>query len=98
MIYEVEQKFRTSDHAPIKARLLAMGGSDEEPQEQEDSYLAHPSRDFAVTGEALRVRRVGDWNAITYKGAKRSGPTKTREEIEVSLGPGQESLDGIRKI
>ena len=61
-------------------------------QEEIDLYFAHPSRDFAATDEALRLRRKGDANYITYKGPKIDATTKTRREIELPLGPGPESL------
>lgn len=56
---------------------------------QVDAYLNHPSRNFAQTGEAFRIRRVGDANAITYKGPKLAGPTKTRRNSRSTspLGP-----------
>ena len=98
MTYEVEQKYRTSDHATIKARIVSLGGDVAELVEQEDCYLSHPSRDFARTGEALRLRRVGDWNAVTYKGPRQPGPTKTREEIEVPFAAGSQPLNSIRKV
>ena len=49
-------------------------------------------RDFAQTDEALRLRRKGDANYITYKGPKIDATTKTRREIELPLAPGPESL------
>jgi len=59
---------------------------------QRDCYFAHPARDFAVTDEALRIRRVGDRNAIAYKGPKIDSATKTRRELEVPLAGGGESF------
>lgn len=90
--YEVEVKFRAADHAALAAKLVAMGAEAGEPLEQEDVYLAHPGRDFAATDEALRLRRVGGANHVTYKGPKLGGPTKTREEIEIPFEPGPSAL------
>jgi adenylate cyclase class 2 len=92
MGYEVEIKFRAADHADIERRLLALGAEVGGEVEQEDIYLAHPSRDFALTNEAFRLRRDGPSNRITYKGPKHEGPTKTREEIEVAFADGPEAL------
>ncbi len=91
MGYEVEVKYRGADHADLAARLAALGATAGPAVEHEDSYLAHPSRDFARTGEALRIRGEGSANAVTYKGAKLGGPTKTREEIEVGFAEGLEA-------
>lgn len=90
MSIEIEQKYRTDGHESLAARLAEMGAEAGSPVEQEDTYFNHPSRDFAISNEALRIRRIGGSNAITYKGPKRQGPTKTREEIEIGFtdGPG----------
>jgi adenylate cyclase class 2 len=98
MSFEVEQKYRTVDHGAVARRLADLGATAVAPLEQEDVYLSHPCRDFAATNEAFRLRRVGDHNAMTYKGPKRAGPTKTREEIEISFPDGPESLARMRRL
>ena len=98
MSFEVELKYRTDDHVGLAEKLAALGASASPPVSQEDIYLSHPSRDFAVTNEALRLRRVGKTNRITYKGARRSGPTKTREEIEIPFAGGAESLKQMTQL
>ena len=65
---------------------------------QEDIYFSHPSRDFAQTNEAFRIRRIGDENRITYKGPRRSGPTKTREEIEIAMAEGPEPFRRLLRL
>ena len=91
MGYEVEIKYHVSDRAGLEAKLLTLGTQAGPSVEQEDTYLAHPSRDFATTNEAFRLRRDGMTNRITYKGPKHEGPTKTREEIEIAYHDGEES-------
>jgi adenylate cyclase class 2 len=86
--FEVEIKYRVRGHELVRGFLERMGAEGGGVRELEDVYLAHPARDFAVTGEALRVRRSGDKNWVTYKGVKLAGPTKTREEIEIGFEPG----------
>ncbi|MFM8414288.1 MAG: class IV adenylate cyclase [Planctomycetota bacterium] len=86
-MYEVEQKFRVADPAAIEARLVALAARFREPVEQVDRYFAHPSRDFAKTDEALRVRRVGDDVAVTWKGPRIDSASKTRRELELALAP-----------
>jgi adenylate cyclase class 2 len=88
MGYEVEMKFRVQGHDSLQAQLLELGAEEGPEHVQTDAYLAHPARDFASTGEALRLRSDNAEHAITYKGPKHGGPTKTREEIEVALGAG----------
>ncbi|WP_337176625.1 class IV adenylate cyclase [Paludisphaera sp.] len=98
MSYEVEVKYRGVDHDALRRALTALGAVGRATVEEEDSYLNHPARDFAATGEAFRIRRVGDDNRVTYKGPKEAGPTKTREEIEVPFAPGPDQFDRISRL
>ncbi len=91
MGYEVEMKFQVADHTELVAKLSRVAALAGPPDTQDDYYIAHPSRDFAQTDEALRLRAIGDSNVLTYKGPKLAGPTKTRREIEVSFADGPES-------
>jgi adenylate cyclase class 2 len=86
--YEVEVKFRVADLQALQAELRARGAEPLDEVCQEDCYLAHPSRDFARTDEALRVRSVGDQAFLTYKGPRVDAATKTRQELELPLGEG----------
>ncbi len=98
MSFEVEQKFRTAGHAEVAGRLRAMGAEAGPEVAHEDAYWNHPSRDFGRTNEALRLRRVGDGNAITYKGPKHPGPTKTREEVEVPFLAGPDGFGRMSRV
>lgn len=89
MPIEVEQKFCVDDRDALRHRLADLGAVEQQTIEQVDSYFAHPARDFSQTDEALRIRRVGEHNFVTYKGPKLDPTTKTRREIEVPL------VDGI---
>jgi adenylate cyclase class 2 len=91
--FEVEIKFRTDSagHAELAQRLAALGAESSPACEQQDIYLSHPARDFAATGEALRLRREDDANCVTYKGPRHAGPTKTREEIEIAFAAGADA-------
>lgn len=102
-MYEVEQKYRVADPSILEARLVALAARFREPIHQVDRYFAHPCRDFARTDEALRLRRVGDLVAVTWKGPRIDSAVKTRRELELGLaqvpplpgGPrgGQATLD-----
>jgi len=85
MAIEVEQKFRSLDSAELQRRLGGLATGPRETIVQVDRYFAHPNRDFALTDEALRLRRVGSHNYITYKGPKLDRTTKSRREIELCL-------------
>ena len=92
MSYEVELKFPVADLPAFAASLTGRAIPIAPAQEESDVYFAHPLRDFARTDEALRLRRKGAANYITYKGPKIDATTKTRREIELPLGPGPEAL------
>jgi adenylate cyclase, class 2 len=98
MSFEVEVKYRSADHERLRRLLLERGAREEAPAEQEDVYLGHPSRDFAQTHEAFRLRRDGGENRITYKGPRFAGPTKTREEIEIALAAGEEAFRDLTRL
>jgi len=84
-VYEVEQKYPVADVAALEARLAGAGAGWHGVVEQVDRYFGHPSRDFATTDEALRLRSTADGVAITWKGPRLDAAAKTRREIELPL-------------
>lgn len=94
MRYEVEQKHRVSDVRAFEERLAERGVEIGPAVSQADRYFAHPSRDFAQTDEALRIRTEGGKSFVTYKGPKIDTTTKTRQELELPLDAGDS--DGLR--
>src|SRR4051794_20984683 len=100
MSLEVELKFRTEGRGAddLIRRLESMGAEAAQLIEQEDVYYSHPARDFASSGEALRLRREGQSNWLTYKGPRLEGPTKSREEIEIGFTDGIETQDQMRRL
>ncbi len=84
-MYEVELKFPVSDAPALERNVIALGARFRSAVEQVDRYFAHPCRDFAVTDEALRLRRTGADVAITWKGPRIDATSKTRREIELAV-------------
>ena len=94
---EVEMKFRVADWTAIIAKLEATGAVPEPRREDTDHYFNAPDRDFAQTDEAVRLRRIGAENYLTYKGPKIDTVTKSRPEIELRLADGsQTAADAVR--
>ncbi len=89
-MFEVEQKFRVDGFQSVECGIQELGGQFHPAETQIDLYFAHPSRDFAITDEAFRIRRVGRANFMTYKGPKIDATTKTRREIELPLPDGED--------
>jgi adenylate cyclase, class 2 len=90
---EIEIKTRSADNDKVERVLLERGATLLGEHDQVDEYFNHPSRDFAETDEALRLRKDTK-GRITYKGPKIDRHTKTREEIEIEI----DDLDNMRLI
>lgn len=95
---EIEMKFAVADFSPVITRLGEWGAVPAAAHDEADHYYNAPDRDFGQTDEALRLRRIGTANHITYKGPKEPGPTKTRAEIEVALADGNAAAEGFLRI
>jgi adenylate cyclase class 2 len=90
---EIEMKFPAADFSDVQARLEEWAAPHDAPISEEDHYFNAPDRDFARTDEALRLRRIGTANRITYKGPRQPGTAKTRTEIELPLAEGDAAAD-----
>jgi adenylate cyclase class 2 len=95
---EIEMKFPTVDFASVVDHLTRWQAKPLPPQDEADHYYNAPDRDFGQTDEALRLRRIGPVNRITYKGPRQPGPTKTRTEIEVLLQEGGAAATDFLRI
>jgi adenylate cyclase class 2 len=95
---EVEMKFPVASFAGVEEKLAQGGSHADAPLRQADHHLNAPDRDFARTDEALRLRRVGGANFLTYKGPKRPGPGKSRTEVEVPVGGGDTNADDFLRL
>jgi len=84
-LFEVEVKARVEDIGSIENWILELGAIFQKVIFQSDIYFQHPTRDFAQTDEALRIRITDNKNYLTYKGAKLDSTSKTREEFEIEV-------------
>jgi pantoate--beta-alanine ligase len=97
-LLEIEMKFPVADFTRVERRLAEWGASADPPREDADHYYNAPDRDFARTDEALRLRRIGPANLLTYKGPKLDPQTKTRAEVEITLSPGDQTAGGFDRL
>lgn len=95
---EVENKYRVKDWEAVRRLLGEWGAVADAIRKDTDHYFNAPDRDFAVTDEAFRIRRIGSKNLLTYKGPKRDGSVKIRTEHEVEILPGAENAATMVKI
>lgn len=90
MHQEVELKALVKDLDNLMEKFEELGVERVGFEHQEDIYLNPPHKNYAITDEALRIRRVTDENDeriayLTYKGPKLDSKSKTREEVEIPL-------------
>lgn len=95
---EIEQKYANVDHAALERKLKEWGAVSSGQQVEADHYFNAPDRDFAQTDEALRLRRVGSSNILTYKGPKQKAAVKIRTELEVPLADGDEPAERMSQV
>ena len=95
---EVEAKYRLTDPTAVESRLREWGAVLVADHAEADHYLNAPDRDFARTDEALRLRRIGEQNFLTYKGPRRDATSKTRTEVEVPCPPGDAAAEAFLKL
>src|SRR5262249_29755605 len=93
-MFEIEQKYRVVDFSAIETILPSWSASGPVEQTESDHYFNAPDRDFAQTGEAFRVRRIGGDNFLTFKGRRAAGAVRVRRELEIPIAPGD---DGARQ-
>ncbi|MBZ6493789.1 class IV adenylate cyclase [Natrinema longum] len=94
-MYEVEVKV-PADLETVRDRLVALEATPRGAVVQVDTYYDAPHREFAETDEALRIRseRPEDGEAetrVTYKGPLVDEESKTREEVETTVGNGEKT-------
>ncbi len=102
-MYEVELKVR-ADHERARERLSELGVDPRGTVRQVDTYYDHPTRSFAETDEALRIRREtvadsdGEQTRVTYKGPLLEAESKTRAELETGLEDGDTFADILEAL
>jgi adenylate cyclase class 2 len=87
---EVEVRYRTPDRNAVIARLGEWGATLAADRIDIDHYFNPPDRELKDSDEAFRLRRIGRANFLTHKGPRIDAETKSRTEIEVPLGEGDE--------
>ena len=91
-------------HGPVREQLQALGAEPLGTVHQHDTYYDHPSRSFAETDEALRLRREsadddsGTTATLTYKGPLVDDVSKTREEVETEVADAAAMDDVLRAV
>ncbi len=91
---EIELKAHCDDLDSITDKIISVGAVKHVDRKERDLYFNHPSRNFAETDEALRIRTIDEQCIFTYKGPKIGERTKTRFEEEVEF----QDLESMKTI
>lgn len=78
---EVEQKYRLRDVGDLERRLAQLGAAEGPLEHHRDTYYRHPSRDFAQTREALRIRRVRTHQPAAAQGDRAGESTEATTRV-----------------
>lgn len=96
MAVETEIKLRVESHEPMRRRLTAAGAHCTGHHLEQNIILDRPDGSLHAAGCGLRIREETfpdggpPCASITFKGPLRSGPMKSREEIELVV----DGIDG----
>lgn len=95
---EVEVKYPVADIESVARTLAGLGATPGADRTDRDHYFNAPDLDFALTDEAVRLRRIGRANRLTYKGPKLDTISKTRTEIEIRLADGDATAADAERL
>ncbi len=95
---EIEMKCPVADFSLVEQCLARWGIASGDSHQEADHYFNAPDRDFASTDEALRLRRIGPHNLVTYKGPRQATTAKTRVEVEVPLEDGEAAAQDCGRL
>jgi predicted adenylyl cyclase CyaB len=106
---EREIKVPVGDLEPVRQRLVALGATLEQAMGLERNWVldrsgpsSGPGVELLSSGQLLRLREDARGARLTYKGRVRfeggAGTVKVREEREVRVAPGVETLAILRAL
>jgi adenylate cyclase class 2 len=104
MATETEVKLSVASHAPVRGRLIELGAT-RRGVVLETNYI-FDRHDGTLRGQGcgLRVRVARSLEedsvraTLTFKGPVKSGPVKSREELEVELSDGAVGAEMLRRL
>lgn len=91
MAVEIEAKMKVADLAPVRERVEAAGAKLIGDFIEHNLYFDTDDRSLLAADEGLRLRQTTDRNTgvatnmITFKGPRKHGKLKSREETEVNV-------------
>ena len=108
MMTEIEAKFKIHNPAEVREKLLSCQAEHVQTVLQEDTYLDTDERQLYRNDTGLRLRTVKKINpkgpddkqiiTLTYKGPRREGDLKIREEQEVIVNSADTTLAILARL
>lgn len=107
MAIEIEAKMFVTDHEPTRARLRELGARSEGACLETNTFFDSEDRSLLAADQGLRLRRQhsddandgsGDQFTITYKGPRRHGPLKSRDEVELRVANDRDAITLLAKL
>ncbi len=94
MATETEAKIRVADHQALREQLTQLGAKCQAERLEIDIFFDTAQGELLKGDRALRLRRVGDEQVLTYKGPPEQSKYKQRQEIQTSVADG----DAVRSL
>jgi len=82
---EVEVKITGIDRGTVEAKLRSLGASKIFEGDEETVFFDFPGNPISSEKNLLRLRKVGEKTALTFKKFVENGTAKVRDEYEVSV-------------
>jgi adenylate cyclase class 2 len=101
---ETEAKVKVGGLSLIRKRLISAGAERLVETRDTDTYFDTPQRSLLLADKGLRLRRSHDEKTgaerlvVTYKGPRRPGAIKSRQEIEIEVSSAAGAAAMIRAL
>jgi adenylate cyclase, class 2 len=104
MPVEIEAKMAVESFDAVRAKLRETGATPAGAHFEVNTFFDTDARGLLARGEGLRLRMNRDAATgredyvVTYKGPRRPGPLKSREEIEFDVAPGAAASELFERL
>jgi adenylate cyclase class 2 len=104
MAVEIEAKMTVESFDPVRARLRDAGAAGPVQHFEVNTFFDTEDRSLLAADEGLRLRLDRDVAAgrerhvITYKGPRKLGPLKSREELEVEVSGADAAVQLLERL
>ena len=104
MPVEIEAKMAVESFDPVRTKLRETGATPAGSHFEVNTFFDSAERGLLSRGEGLRLRLNRDTatgretNVVTFKGPRRPGPLKSREEIEFEVAPGAAASELFERL